>query len=142
MAVITGRDSWPLDNQEVRMKKGPLIKIELQPGRFVKMYEQDAIAQGLVEPKAKPPKHDKMQRPEENKIQAPEEDKAAESEAQPADDFTQIPGVGPATARAIVAHNITTFEQLREAPSLDFLPERALESVKSYLGDEPEPEEE
>lgn len=48
-------------------KRGPLIKVQIGPGRFVKMYERDAIARGLV----------KKERPQvENKMMAPEEEKS------------------------------------------------------------------
>ena len=51
-------------------KRGPLIKVQIGPGRFVKMYERDAIARGLV----------KKERPQvENKMMVPEEDKSTPS---------------------------------------------------------------
>lgn len=113
------------------MKKGPLVRVELQPGRYAKMYKQDAIEQGLIEPdeeeaeqssagkKQRPPSQDKMRRPEKDKGQAPEPEDAAPPE--PTDDFTEIDGVGPATARALAAHGVETFDELREAGELDYL---------------------
>ncbi|HBF40553.1 MAG TPA: hypothetical protein DDW19_01870 [Anaerolineaceae bacterium] len=51
-------------------KRGPLIKVQIGPGRFVKMYERDAIARGLV----------KKERPQvENKMMVPEEEKSTPS---------------------------------------------------------------
>ena len=48
-------------------KRGPLIKVQIGPGRFVKMYERDAIARGLV----------KKERPQvENKMMVPDEEKS------------------------------------------------------------------
>jgi len=157
MAVIDS-ESWELVTQETRMKKGPLVKVELQPGRYVKMYEADAIAQGLISPatgpnkapaKSRPAAKDKMRRSELDKAvrskaeEGPEvaPQKAAE-ETKPAgglagrsglqqtpagsslaetDDFKAIDGVGLATARALAAHGIETFEELHDAGQLDFL---------------------
>ena len=55
-------------------KRGPLVKVKLGHGRFVKMYQADAEAQGLeYEPEAK------MRTPLRNKmVEGPEVDKAAE----------------------------------------------------------------
>ena len=118
------------------MSKGKLIRVELSPGRIVKMYEADAVAQGLIpapEAKAQPPATrqrpkpgDKQRLPQEDKDKAPEPvEEPAQPEEQddgrPQDDFTTIPGVGPATARALAASGITTFAQLRTAGELDYL---------------------
>jgi len=48
-------------------KRGPLIKVEIAPGRFVKMYERDAIARGLV-------KKERLQAV--NKMLVPDEEKS------------------------------------------------------------------
>lgn len=119
MSVVSSRENWSVDNQEVRMSKGKLIRVEISPGRVVKMYEADAVAAGHIaapQAKAQPPAQNKMRLPAENK--APEAE--AEPEA-PADDFTAIDGVGPATARALAANGITTFAQLRTAGELGYL---------------------
>ncbi len=47
-------------------KRGPLIKVQIGPGRFVKMYERDAIARGLVK-KERPQAVNKMLVPDEEK---------------------------------------------------------------------------
>ena len=47
-------------------KRGPLIKVQIGPGRFVKMYERDAIARGLVK-KERPQAVNKMMVPDEEK---------------------------------------------------------------------------
>jgi len=55
-------------------KRGPLIKVQIGPGRFVKMYERDAIARGLV----------KKERPQvENKMMVPEEEKSPQTDPLP-----------------------------------------------------------
>ncbi len=119
------------------MSKGKLIRVELQPGRIVKMYEADAVAQGLIpapEAKAQPPATrqrpkpgDKQRLPQEDKDKAPE---PAQPEEQ--DDFTVIDGVGPATARALAASGITTFAQLRDAGTLDFLTAAANDAITAW----------
>ena len=48
-------------------KRGPLIKVQIGPGRFVKMYERDAIARGLVK-KERPQVENKMMVPDGEKI--------------------------------------------------------------------------
>ena len=113
------------------MNKGPLVKVEIRPGQFVKMYRDDAIAAGHL--KAKEPVQNKMQPQPANKMRLPEEDK--EPDPAPADDFTSIPGVGPATARALVAHGITTFEQLRDAENLDYLTETVKAAIEEWKVD-------
>lgn len=55
-------------------KRGPLIKVQIGPGRFVKMYERDAIARGLV----------KKERPQAvNKMLVPDEEKSPITPPQP-----------------------------------------------------------
>ena len=111
------------------MRKGKLIRVKLRSGQFVKMYEADAIAQGYLAPKAKPQAQNKMRTPLQNKS-APEE---IETEsAPPADDFTTIPGVGPATARALVTHGITSFEQLRQAGTLGYISPKTMKAIEDW----------
>jgi len=51
MAVVKSRDEWPVFKTK---GKGPLVRVELAPGRFVKMYQKDAEAKGLAfEPEVK-----------------------------------------------------------------------------------------
>jgi predicted flap endonuclease-1-like 5' DNA nuclease len=136
MPVINGYDSWPLVTREDVMKKGKLVRIELSPGRFVKMHEKDAIAQGLLKPKAQPPAKNKMKPPQGDKVVAPPDPSEGGKEKE-GDDFTTIDGVGPATARALQAHGIATFEQLRqahEASALDFLSAQARQAIERWRG--------
>lgn len=113
------------------MKKGPLVKVEIRPGQFVKMYEADAIAQGYLKARSKP--LDKMQTRPLDKQRAPEPPSTSSGQPEP-DDFTTIAGVGPATARALVAHGIVTFEQLRGAGELAYLNERTNRAIEEWRG--------
>jgi predicted flap endonuclease-1-like 5' DNA nuclease len=96
------------------------------------MYRADAEKLGLIQPQT-----GKKQQPQPpNKMQQPEEDKAVSEPKEPepkpqADDFTEIDGVGQATARALVAHGITSFEQLRDA-DLTFLPEKTAQAIVDW----------
>lgn len=116
-------------------KSGPLVKVEISPGHVVKMYKEDAIAEGYLPPETK----SKMIPPAENKIIPPAENKAAEPpppevdtpKAGP-DDFTMIPGVGRATARALQARGVTTFEQLRQAGQVDYVSESAMKAIEAW----------
>jgi predicted flap endonuclease-1-like 5' DNA nuclease len=126
MAVITNPKEWPVDNQEVRVKKGPLVKVEIGPGQFRKMYRSDAERLGLI--KAQAPAPNKMQLPAENKAPEPE----PEQESAPEDDFTAIPGVGKAAARALAAHGVATFDDLRAAGELDYLSEKVNQAIAEW----------
>jgi predicted flap endonuclease-1-like 5' DNA nuclease len=137
MAVITDKKNWELVTQEKNMKKGPLVKIPIGRGQFVKMYEADAIAKGLLPSKAKPQADNKMRLPTvmQNKSTPPEPEEGSEP---PTDDFTTIPGVGPATARALVANGITTFEQLRQAGALAYITSRTMQAIEAWRSGKPE----
>ena len=135
MAVITDKTEWKLVNQATRSKKGPLVNVSLGHGRYVKMHEQDAIEQGLLPGKSRPPEKNKLKVPEKDKAAEQPEEKA-EEKPDAADDFTEIQGVGPATARALNANGITTFEQLRGAEALDFLPVKAVQAIDDWRATE------
>jgi hypothetical protein len=128
MVVISNPRAWPLDNQQTRAKKGKLVRVRLGRGQVVKMYEADAIAQGLIPGKAKPQAENKMRVPVGNKAVP---DAPAEELPKP-DDFTTISGIGPATARALIAHGIATFEQLRAAEELPYLTGKARDAIASW----------
>lgn len=114
--------------------KGPLVKVLLQPGRFVKMHRQDAIDRGLLgEPEQKRQKASRE--PVENKIFVPDGNKA-EQKVEPEepleqDDFTEIPGVGLATVQLLHHQGIYTFEQLRKA-DLSELYYRARQAIEEW----------
>jgi len=135
MAVINS-EAWPVVTQEDNMKKGKLIRVEIGPGRFVKMYEADAAARGLIPQKSKPPAGNKMKLPAGDKGgQAPDSEVLAGQQVdqpQRPDDLTIIKGVGQATARAIQARGITTFDQLRAATDLSFLTAQAQEAIEQW----------
>lgn len=143
MPVVSSK-SFEVVNEKVRKGKGPLVKVEIAPGRFVKMYRADAVAQGLIKKdssedlgmtggtKARVAEGDKMLRPSQDKKAAAADTAVngeagqgsadtAESGGTPggADDLTVIEGVGPATARALGAVGIVSFEQLRSAGRAD-----------------------
>lgn len=132
------------------MKKGKLVRVELQPGRFVKMFEADAVAQGLIEKKKRPASGDKMRRPGGDKGNSPSpqppptgrgsmasaDEAAGEEKAAPLDDFTVIEGIGPATARALQARGIKTFEELRAANDLGFLSSQAQTAIEQWRDDD------
>jgi predicted flap endonuclease-1-like 5' DNA nuclease len=132
MAVVSSR-SFTVSNEK-RTAKGKLMKVQLPAGNWVKMYEADAVVQGLIdapvaatESKARPPQENKMMPPAGDKKvvetavskePATEVQETAVSAAAPGepDDFAKsINGVGLATARLLNAHGIITFEQLRSA---------------------------
>ncbi len=98
--------------------KGPLVRVELEPGRFVKVHKEDAREAGLLKQRRAP--GDKMRKPSGDKAQAPA----------PAD-FTVIEGVGSATAATIQAQGIRTLEALRTA-DLGFLSGRAQAAVEAW----------
>ena len=125
MAIVDSK-TWPVDNQRVRAQKGQLIRVVKRNGQIVKMYEADAIAQGLI--KGKPQAENKMRTPSENKA---EPEAPAEEPPKP-DDFSTIPGIGKATARALVAHGVTTFEQLHQAGKLSYLTSKAAEAIEAW----------
>lgn len=118
------------------MGKGKLIIVQTGKNRRVKMYEADAIAMGYIKPNAAAPKA----RPAaENKMLTPAENKATKPlavletpVAEPSDDFTQIDGIGKGTARALQAHRIKTFDDLRKAGDLHFIGESARKSIEKW----------
>jgi predicted flap endonuclease-1-like 5' DNA nuclease len=137
--------SFDVVNQKTRQQKGPLVRVELSPGRFVKMHREDAIAAGHIAPQG----GEKMRPAAENKMLTAAEDKGVVPHPQPLyppgtssqgergaseeeADFTSIPGVGPATARALKARRIETFEQLRAAGQLDFVSPQAMQAIEKW----------
>lgn len=116
---------------QAQKKSGPLVKVEISPGRIVKMYKEDAIAEGYLPPeiKAMPPAENKMIPRSENKAAAPP---VIEPPKTGPDDFTTILGVGRATSRALQARGVTTFEQLRQAGALDYVSESAMKAIEAW----------
>lgn len=142
MAIVSSK-SFEMSTPQTRAKKGKLVRVEMQPGRFVKMYEADAVAAGLIEAKAKPAAGNKMVRPEGNKTLAAEQGspsttlrtgRGAEEKEKVVDDFTTINGIGPASARALQARGITSFEALRQATALDYLTPQARQAIEQWKG--------
>jgi hypothetical protein len=127
--MIISSDSYSVDNQRTRQQRGPLVHVQIGPGQFRKMYEADAIAAGLLGgKKSQPAAENKMARPVENKAApAPE---PVEDEAQA--DFTTISGVGPATARAITAAGIMTFDELRKADLSQIVSGAAVGAIEAW----------
>lgn len=120
-------------------KKGPLVRVELEPGRFVKMYKKDAQARGLLDgQKKRQPTGDKVRRPEQNKGQPPPQPspkvgKGAEVSTRViAEDLTVIPGIGEAAAAILRERGILTLEELQRVETED-LPGRVRRAVEEWL---------
>ncbi len=135
MPVVNEKNLWPRVTQETNMNKGRLVKVQIGKGQFVKMYESDAIEQGKIPGKAKPPAaaQNKMLDPvaAQNKS-APQEPEAESAPPEPEDDFTTIPGIGKGTARALIANGITSFAQLRQAGELKYLTTKSMQAIESW----------
>ena len=157
MAIVSSK-SFVINNQKTRAAKGPLVRVKLSPGRYVKMYEADAIAAGHLPPKAapkvekpkgKPAQENKGRRPEGDKVKvadvpllvetAVKETAVASAEsgasAEAGDDFTTIGGIGKATARLLAAHGIVTFDELREAATegqLSFMSSQQQQAIETW----------
>lgn len=158
MAVIDS-NSFTKSTDKSRAAKGPLVKVQLPAGNWVKMYRADAVAQGLIEApaesKAAPPQENKMVPPAGNKDEAGTAvaDVPATEGAETAvedmatfmadavdaglipgspDDLTHINGVGLATARLLNSHGIVTFAQLRAATDLSFLAQKQQDDIKAW----------
>jgi hypothetical protein len=65
MALVTSQMTIPEANRE-----GKLIKVPIKPGVFIKMYEGEARARGLL-----PPAEPKKREPVSNKKRTPEQSK-------------------------------------------------------------------
>lgn len=139
--MITDPKTWNKVNQAENQKRGRLITVEKSPGHFVKMYEADALRLGYIKPQ--PAQGNKMRPAEGNKAENPsdlivdgEQSAAEELITSIADeisvDFSAIAGLGPASARALELNGITTFEQLKKATNLDFLPQRAQTAIEKW----------
>ena len=108
-----------------------LVKVQLGPHRFAKMYEDDAIKRGLLKKKA--PTANKMVAPQENKMVTPPEDKreAPEFEKAQWDDFTEIHGVGKATAELLQEHGVHYFDELLYA-QIEFVNPKAKQAIEEW----------
>jgi predicted flap endonuclease-1-like 5' DNA nuclease len=106
--------------------------VELEPGRFVKMHREHARARGLLPDQQKKKRRklarDKRLRPVDDKRQRTNEQKAAQ-----ADDLTEIPGVGPATAQKLRERGLGTFEALRSA-DLGAFDTRTRQAIEDWRG--------
>jgi len=142
MPVVNSKIEWVIRSQKTNQNKGPLIRVEIAPGMFVKKYREDAIAEGLIKDpkkKTKKPKKNKSLPPSKDKNLPPEKEKKpvsadtiSDESAQKADDFKSIKGVGIGAARALESHGIVTFEQLREAGNLDYLTQKVNKSIQAW----------
>lgn len=69
--IIGSRESWP-----VAKTSGPLVRVQVGPGRYVKMYEDEAREKGLwPPPETESPPETKAARPARNKKREPTADK-------------------------------------------------------------------
>lgn len=133
MSVLGDKSTWNVDNQEVRMSKGPLIRVQIKPGHWVKMYKRDAEERGYIpaEKSVQKPQDKMIEGPVYSKPEAPVANKAPETEKL-YDDFTVIPNIGPATVRALNAHGITTYDQLKVAGKIEYISIRAMDSIDEW----------
>lgn len=135
-------------------ERGPLIKVQIGPHRYAKMYEADAIKQGLTPKRGKLPS-DKGSTPPPTLTPDPlsarissgqgrgENDPALSEPPQrvvlPRDeweDFTEVPGIGKASCEALHANGIYTYEDLLIA-DVSFLTakaQKAVEALREGLG--------
>lgn len=120
MPVVKSSESWPRVTAHLNRGKGPLVKIEIKPGQAVKMYRRDAIEQGFL---------DEVWEGEQTEVQPNNDGDNDPPVVQ--DDFTEINGVGPATAKLILNRGILTFEQLKAA-DVSFLSPKAAEAVDDW----------
>lgn len=101
------------------MKKGKLIRVEISPGRFVKMYESDVKKETKIAKK-------------------PTENKGALTPVNPdpvevvSDTLADIPGIGKATERSLNDHGIYTFDQLFIAGELPFLTDKSNQKIEDW----------
>jgi predicted flap endonuclease-1-like 5' DNA nuclease len=88
------------------MGKGPLVRVEIEPGRYGMMHRQETIEAGLIAaPKRRKPAEDKVSRPEGDKGKRESGNRDSGSgkagKRKSADDFVIIRGIGPATVEAL-----------------------------------------
>lgn len=124
MPVIQSKKNWPLENQESRMKKGKLVRVEISPGRFIKMHEADLSENKLAVSDA-------------NKIDKSGASNKAASDAAgdppiEADDLSSISGVGKASERVLNDHDFYTFKDLAAAGELAFLTPKVNEKIQAW----------
>lgn len=130
------------------MGRGPLVRVELEPGRWAKMHREDAVAAGLLKPKKKrEPAEDKMRRAMNDKgdegRSTKDEERASESAsvAETAgirDDFTEILGVGSSTAQELREQGFSTLEELwtGDLSVLSWRARRAIEEWRMMNGEQ------
>ena len=130
MAVLDSKN-FTISTPATRATRGKLVKVEIAPGRLVKMSEQDAIDKGLIK-KRQPPQNKMIAPPPDNNMIPVPVTTGNKADDKPiADDFSSIPGIGAASARAIIANGITTLAQLRNS-ECKFLSVRAREAIEAW----------
>jgi predicted flap endonuclease-1-like 5' DNA nuclease len=120
--------------------KGKLVRVEIAPGRFVKMYEADAKQ---VQSKMQPQVQNKMVVPTQNKsVSLPVEELSMEIDEieeegfedvqEDVEEFTAIPGIGEAAAKKIIEQGIRNIIQLEQS-NWNFLPKNARKALEEYF---------
>lgn len=122
MPVVKASNTWPVVTEATRRNKGTLIRVTLPSGNMVKMYEQDAIAQGLIEPEIEP---------QEVESEEPAQEDQEVPEAAQNADFAAIKGIGKASAKKLVANGILTHDDLL-TKNIDFLPSKVVKSIEAW----------
>lgn len=119
--------------------RGPLIKVQLGPHRYAKMYEMDAIEKGLIPKPGRLPsdKGEKSRSQAENKMIKPEENKGEIGQEKTVpdrvewEDFTEIQGIGRASCSALYDNGVHTWEDLLDA-DVSFLNPKARAAVVAW----------
>jgi len=99
------------------MKRRRLVTVEIAPGRFAKMYAEDAAKRVVVG------REDKRRASSELRVKSEEL----------ADDLTSIVGIGPTAKAELARLGITTLAQLR-AVDLSEVPARIRRAIEVWRG--------
>lgn len=125
MPVIQSRNNWSIETEESRMKKGPLVRVEIRPGQFVKIHQSE-----LKNPsKAIYPQGDKL---DHAAVQNKQTIEPGPVDPVVFDDLAAIHGLGQASARALNENGILTFAQLAAAGELSYLAPKVNASIMEW----------
>ena len=126
MPVIQSKSDWSIETQELNMKKGKLVRVQIGPGQFIKVYEAD------LRNKAQVPTQNKILKSETQNKGAADPGPEDQPAADPGDDLSSIPGIGKASARVLNEHGIWSFVDLFKAGELDYLSQKINEKIQAW----------